>query len=342
MASSGPNYPSSISTASYPRGADWTNAANVGADDNTYASVALNNQNSYYLKCQNFGFSVPAGYTIDGITVEIGAYANSADRISYTDVQLLDANGTATGTDKGTGTLGTSEATATFGGTSDTWTASPTAAMVNDADFGVVVRLNNASPFSYTAYVDFVRVTVTYTPASVTAEGTLQVGATSTSGEGTVTNPVGFLSWPLRWLGIVTNPSGDGTLQVGPVTMAGEGIVIVPVSGTGTLLVGATSIYGEGVVGYPTEGTLSIGEISISGEGVARNPITIVGTLTVGAVSVSGTGAVIFRFSITYYRRYKPTTFVVTPRTTEFSMSNRGATIYVPSRTRTFVAPSRT
>lgn len=51
----------------------WSNPGNITASDNTYATnlTGCITSVSHYLKATNFGFSVPAGATITGITVEI-------------------------------------------------------------------------------------------------------------------------------------------------------------------------------------------------------------------------------------------------------------------------------
>src|SRR3990167_2051589 len=52
----------------------WTNPNNSKVSDNVYAIVTNANcgiPTSHYLKATNFGFSIPAGATINGIVVEI-------------------------------------------------------------------------------------------------------------------------------------------------------------------------------------------------------------------------------------------------------------------------------
>ena len=171
MASSGPNYPTSISTqAVAPEDDhDWTNPTNIGADDGAYATMASSINlatYSYRLKAQGFAFAIPAGATIDGIKVEIERHENSSsyDGLDYR-VQLLDAAGALVGDNKASATeWSTTMVIATYGGATDTWAASPTAAMVNDVDFGVVLSLKfNSHASGYTGYVDFIRITIYYT-----------------------------------------------------------------------------------------------------------------------------------------------------------------------------------
>lgn len=166
MATSGPRYPGTVTSEIGPSGDnDWLTASNIGADDGSEARITAAtydaNDHSYRLKAQNFGFSV-AG-TIDGITVEIDrrAFAGAAED---QEVRLYDAAGALVGDDKQTATAWPGTLTiATYGGAADTWTASPTAAMVNDPDFGVALIVL-ATAANTDIGVDFIRVTVTYTP----------------------------------------------------------------------------------------------------------------------------------------------------------------------------------
>jgi len=50
----------------------WTNPGNAASSDNAYAVFSTSGvQQSHYLKATNFGFSIPAGATIDGVAVSI-------------------------------------------------------------------------------------------------------------------------------------------------------------------------------------------------------------------------------------------------------------------------------
>lgn len=166
----GVKYPATKTTQSVAPEDDvnWANPANIGASDNQYATVTLAlGQYSYRLKAQRFDFSaIPDGSTIDGILVEIERKINTAGFVCYDyRVQLLDASGALIGDNKA-GAIGwtTTDTFKSYGGSSDKWNASPTAAMVKDADFGVVLSARSAWG-TLIAYVDCIRVTVYYTVA---------------------------------------------------------------------------------------------------------------------------------------------------------------------------------
>src|SRR3989304_1553377 len=101
MATAGPLYPGTITTEAGPAGEqDWRTPGNIGADDGAVAGIISPlfdaGDHSYRLKAQNFGFTIPAGATIDGITVEIDrrSDAGSAQDI---EVRLYDSTGTLVG-----------------------------------------------------------------------------------------------------------------------------------------------------------------------------------------------------------------------------------------------------
>ena len=51
----------------------WTSPGNILSSDNTYATAGISNTNpdSHYILAKGFGFSIPAGATINGISVSI-------------------------------------------------------------------------------------------------------------------------------------------------------------------------------------------------------------------------------------------------------------------------------
>lgn len=185
-ASSGPRYPTSATTqAVNPEDdANWSNPSYIGADDSSDATCSLAAKKySYRLKAQAFGFSIPPG-TIKGIVVEINHKATDYS-IEDIRVQLLDASGNLVGDnkyidgfwDKPFYTL------VSYGGTTDTWNASPTPSMINDADFGVVLSVQNwAAVGTYVAYVDFIRITVYYNSAPSAPTSLLTEGAINPTG----------------------------------------------------------------------------------------------------------------------------------------------------------------
>ena len=157
----GDNYPSSAS------GTSWTNPTNIGSDDNSNATYALTSgSTSNILLGNNYGFTIPTGATIDGVTVEIGRWDSGGAGIADATVQLVDGDGSPVGTNKSAGAAWpAAEATASFGGSADNWTAGLTAADVNSSSFGVRLQAvsDGAPPVTTQLNVDFIRVTIDYT-----------------------------------------------------------------------------------------------------------------------------------------------------------------------------------
>ncbi len=122
-------------------------------------------ETSDYLDVQNFGFDIPVGATINGMVVSIERKSTSGTVTDAT-LQMLNASGVAGGDNKALTSTAwpTSDALASYGGSSDSWSISPTVAMVNDADFGV--RLSITGSLADVAYVDHVSMKVYYTGAS--------------------------------------------------------------------------------------------------------------------------------------------------------------------------------
>lgn len=176
MATAGPRYPGTVATEIGPSGDnDWLTASNVGANDGSEAQITAATydaaDHSYRLKATNFGFDadIPAGSTINGITVEIErrAFAGAAED---QEVRLYDSTSTLVGDDKQTATAWPATAgVATYGGAADTWTAGLDADDIRSAGFGVALIVL-ATAANTDIGVDFIRVTIDYTaPAFTTA-----------------------------------------------------------------------------------------------------------------------------------------------------------------------------
>lgn len=173
MTTSGPNSPASSSDVTNVTGVGdqaWSNPGNAATTNNTYATFTDSSAGSNYLKAVNFGFAVPSGATINGITVEIERKANvsagggGGARITDLNVKLV-KGGTVSGSNKASATRWTtSEAYFTYGGAADLWGLTLTDADVNASNFGVVLSVvGNLADGSETGSVDHIRMTVTYT-----------------------------------------------------------------------------------------------------------------------------------------------------------------------------------
>ena len=144
----------------------WSNPTNIQAEANAAACNVGKTTYSDWLRASQFGFSIPSDATIDGIKVEINRYGGGTN-INDSALYLVGADGNNTGDNKASATKWpTSAATATYGGATDKWNASPTPTMVNDSDFGVrLSALNISLDWPDDAYVYWIKITVYYTEA---------------------------------------------------------------------------------------------------------------------------------------------------------------------------------
>ncbi len=174
-ASEGPNSPSTAVDDSGVGTLAWSNPGNATTLDSAVATASTSSFGiiSHYLKCTNLGFSIPAGASIDGISVEVnckGTKVGTGMIPTFFIVRLIDGAGTIVGDDKGSGSLPSSFTYVNFGSSSDTWSASLTQTDINDTDFGVVVSLSldgDGGANISKGDVDHVRITVHYSSAAI-------------------------------------------------------------------------------------------------------------------------------------------------------------------------------
>ncbi len=163
MASTGNLFPGTGENIDRGGLTDWVSPGNIVSDNATDATVVGGASGSDYLVARNFNFSaVPANATITGITVRVEASEHSTSTESLS-ARLQDASATLVGSTKANTISGTGKAVYTYGGSADTWTASPTAAMIHDPDFGVRLWFTTAHDIR----IDYVTMALEYTVPSV-------------------------------------------------------------------------------------------------------------------------------------------------------------------------------
>ncbi len=161
---------SNISSATFPQTAatdnsvgsvSWTNATNVGASDNIYATASIGAGSlSRYLKATNFGFNVSG--TINGVIVEVESKASATSSIGDYSVKLV-KGGSIVGeerADVGSSRLTGSDTNKVYGRANDLWGTTLTSSDVNASGFGVVVSYKNTSGSSRTASIDGIKITI--------------------------------------------------------------------------------------------------------------------------------------------------------------------------------------
>jgi parallel beta-helix repeat protein len=190
-ASSGPNNAGTGTDNAAVGTVLWGNPGNITTTGSPYASMGVAaSAVTHYLQVTNYGFNssnLPSDATINGITVTIRRQQSSSGTgIRDSAVYLLKAGAVVGSNLAATGSnWPTSMGTTTYGGTTNLWGTTWTPAEIHDSNFGVVLSARNAaSSGSRTASVDYMQITVTYTPAPgpathlvITGSGTQVAGA---------------------------------------------------------------------------------------------------------------------------------------------------------------------
>jgi hypothetical protein len=163
MASQGPNTCGTAANLTGVGSLAWTNPSNATASDDVYATNTGAWAYTNYLKCTNFGFSIPEGSTITGVVAEIECKFPAGLGNQEGSTSKLVVGGSVTGSGLTATKAPVTEGTISMGGTSGSaglWYATaPTVAQVNASDFGVAVSWG----INGTLSIDLVQVTVHYT-----------------------------------------------------------------------------------------------------------------------------------------------------------------------------------
>lgn len=300
MASSGPLYPGTVASTTNAgtseNAENWVSTNNVKADDGAESTITVATFDSpdisSLLVCYNFGFAIPTDATIDGITVEIDR-RNSAGAASDNRVQLGKGNAFANlvGTNKANTALDwpASLTVATYGGAADLWGTTWSPADLNSSTFAVFLSVQ-ADANNTDIQVDYVRVTVTYTPANVSGSGGVTIPLTGGAGSGletfTGTGAVSFPGPALAGDGAMTEGNtGSGGVTFG-FAVAGSGVETF--SGSGGVTIPAALGAGSGSEVFAGSGGVNIPSLAVSGSGLEVFAGT--GGVTIPSLAVSGAG----------------------------------------------------
>jgi len=166
MATSGPNFPTTAVDDATQGTLAWTNPGNVMVEDGIFATRSVSPSTiTHFIKTTGYGFSIPAGATIDGILAEVKV--KGADTQSTDSAVKIVQGGTIGGTDQSTNVqLSTTLAYRSFGGAANLWGLTWTDTDINSSGFGFCYSVRRGtSETSSTASVDAMRLTVYYTPS---------------------------------------------------------------------------------------------------------------------------------------------------------------------------------
>lgn len=167
MASQGPNSPGTVVDDAAVGNIAWTDPGNAASSDNSYVTASMlgSGDITHYLKATNFGFTIPAGATIDSISFQVEAADDVGGFTSTVTGVYLVVGSNVVGNDVSTGTgLTTTDGYKNRNNiTPATLGVTPTVAEINDAGFGWAVRFSTGD--LCTIRVDHMRMTINYTEA---------------------------------------------------------------------------------------------------------------------------------------------------------------------------------
>jgi len=174
VSSQGPLFPTLVDVLD-PTG--WSNTDNLKLDDGSVATSTVSGQ---HIRPLSFGFSIPAGSTIDGIEVTIKRYADAGGVAADGEVTLVQ-DGISGGIDHADGAYTTTPTVETVGGPADLWGLTWTPSQINtDGTSGFGVSFTTSVAGGHTASIDYIAVKVYYTPSAFVAADT---GAFSLNGQ---------------------------------------------------------------------------------------------------------------------------------------------------------------
>lgn len=257
---------------------DWSNADNAFSNDGNYATTQLaDNQESDYLQCTNYGFTIPAGSTINSITVNVERRTSSTGGGSITrDFAMRLVKGGSIGSyDAATTTnYTTSDFVEAHVGVNPLWGTTWNDTEINAVDFGAAFASQKPTTAggSRTVSVDYIEIVVDYTAPSFPTVTSINRASPDPTTAGT------SVSWTVVFSASVGGvDAGDFLLvQAGGVT----GALITSVTGSGATRT-ITANTGTGAVG--TLGlnlvdddsiTATVGGAKLGGAGVGNGNFT--------------------------------------------------------------------
>lgn len=188
----------------FPIKKPWVNPGNAAVNDGSLTTATFvvqagsSGAGTEVLLATNFGFTIPTGAQINGVTVvyemsrsggAIGVVENSGRMI---------IGGVMKNANKADNvTPGTWTGNKSYGGSSDTWGETLTSAIVNASDFGMAITGAVASigpnTDSGVANIDVIDVTIDYTivPPSITTDGFSAISSSRATGSATITSEGG-------------------------------------------------------------------------------------------------------------------------------------------------------
>lgn len=148
-------------------GGTWTGTSNITTSDNNYATASVAAAGaSEYIYAGDFGFNIPTGAVITNYNIQY-EWKSSITALTAPYIYLRptynSTTGQSVGLNSGTVSIPTSDTNTALGGVASAWSISLTPAQINSSNFGVALRVVDASGFGpYTISIDRVQITISY------------------------------------------------------------------------------------------------------------------------------------------------------------------------------------
>jgi MSHA biogenesis protein MshQ len=205
----------------------WTSPGSAISSDDGYASASVDAQTTNYLRCLNYGFSIPFGSTILGIEVNVERKSDRTSNGGSQDAAVrLVKGGAIQATDRSTASIYTvGDEIETHGGPGDLWGTTWTPAEINAANFGAAFAAikpsANGPPHLIT--VDHIAITVYYslpvTPGSFNA---FETGTVAGAINGVITTKVAGAAFSLDVVAILGGVQFAGFTNTVSVELLGN------------------------------------------------------------------------------------------------------------------------
>lgn len=166
MTTAGPNSPATVNQIIFNGSSiTWTNPTNAEVSDNVFTTSQAANGGirTNWLEPQNYGFTIPSGAIINGVTVAVQIKADTLTPVPTVWAILLLKAGTMVGNDLGGTPILLTDSFLTFGGPTNLWGTTWTASDINASNFGVSFHCANGGSGTSIISCDYVSITVDYT-----------------------------------------------------------------------------------------------------------------------------------------------------------------------------------
>jgi hypothetical protein len=179
MSDSGAQSPGTVATSANGGSFDWAAGTSPTIWKRAGGTVSYTTLYTYLLSVTNFGFTIPAGATINGVVDQIRRCRQGSGGLMYDEIVQQIVSGSLAGSnlaDTGTAwSMGTTLTSASYGAVDSVWGCTLTPDIVNASNFGTgfqVKMMRPATSGDMFADVDYIRKTVYYTAAAVSASMT--------------------------------------------------------------------------------------------------------------------------------------------------------------------------